>query len=136
MKSEFEAFIKDYPEPVQVIAVQLRELILSELPDTKEMVDAPSRIIAYGASTKYADLVCAIAPYPKYVNLMFSRGASMPDPDRILKGTGKKARHIRVEEMTDEMEMKYSKVFKISCSKRITSFFVPQCIAKYCQAEA
>jgi hypothetical protein len=104
MKSEFEAFIKNYPEPVQLIAFQLRKLILSELPGTMEMVDAPSKIIAYGASAKYANLVCAIAPYPKYVNLMFSRGASIPDPDGILKGTGKKARHIRVEEMTEQIE--------------------------------
>ena len=109
MKSEFEAFIKDYPEPVQLIAVQLRELILSELPGTQEMVDAPSKIIAYGASAKYADLVCAIAPYPRYVNLMFSRGANMPDPDGILKGTGKKARHIRVEEMTEQIERQIRK---------------------------
>lgn len=38
------------------------------------MVDTPSKIVAYGASVKYADLVCAIAPYPRDVNLMFSRG--------------------------------------------------------------
>jgi len=103
MQDEFEFFISSYPQPVQDIALRMRLIITSELPGTREMVDTPSRIIAYGASAKYADLVCAIAPYPKYVNLMFSRGASMPDPDGILKGTGKKARHIRVEEMTDEM---------------------------------
>ena len=112
MQNEFELFIKTYPAPVQFIVQQLRELIMSELPGTKEMVDAPSRIIAYGASTKYADLVCAIAPYPKYVNLMFSRGASMPDPDGILKGTGKKARHIRVYEMTDEVGEKIRKYLR------------------------
>lgn len=78
------------------------------------MVDAPSRIIAYGASAKYADLVCAIAPFPKYVNLMFSRGASMPDPDEILKGTGKKARHIRVEVMTEQLEGQIRKYLKMS----------------------
>ena len=73
------------------------------------MVDAPSKIITYGASAKYADLVCALAPYPNYINLMFSRGASMPDPDGLLQGTGKKARHIRVEEMTDELANKTRK---------------------------
>ena len=109
MPNEFEVFIKSYPESVQLIAGWLRDLILSELPGTKEMVDAPSKIIAYGASAKYADLVCAIAPYPRYVNLMFSRGASMPDPDGILKGTGKKARHIRVEEMTEQIEVQIRK---------------------------
>jgi hypothetical protein len=29
------------------------------------------------------------------VNLVFYRGAEIPDPHRILKGTGKKMRHIR-----------------------------------------
>ena len=55
-----------------------------------EMVDAPSKIIAYGASAKYADLVCAIAPYPKHVNLMFSRGANMPDPDGYYRARAKR----------------------------------------------
>ncbi len=109
MPDEFDLFIKSYPESVQLITMQLREIILSELPGSIEMVDAPSKIIAYGASAKYADLVCAIAPYPKHVNLMFSRGANMPDPDGLLQGTGKKARHIRVEEMTDEMVKKTRK---------------------------
>jgi TRAP-type C4-dicarboxylate transport system permease small subunit len=40
---------------------------------------------------------------------MFSRGASMPHPDGILSGTGKKARHIRVEKLTDEMGEKIRK---------------------------
>lgn len=109
MQNEFDLFIKNYPEPVQLIAKQLRVLILLELPGIEEMVDPPSKIIAYGASAKYADLVCAIAPYPKYVNLMFSRGASMPDPDGILKGTGKKARHIRVEEFSNDLGEKIRK---------------------------
>jgi hypothetical protein len=109
MQSEFDLFLREYPEPVQLISKHLREIILLELPGIKEMVDQPSKIVAYGVSAKYADLVCAIAPYPKHVNLMFSRGASMPDSDGILKGTGKKARHIRVEEMTVELGEKIRK---------------------------
>ena len=121
MKPEFEAFIKYYPEPVQLVTGQLRELILSELPGTREMVDAHSKIIAYGASEKYADLVCAIAPYPGYVNLMFSRGASMPDPDGILKGTGKKARHIKVEDLTKEMIVEIRKYLHVTKNDNLGS---------------
>lgn len=109
MQTVFDLFLKNYPESTQLIAKQLREIILSELPGMMELVDAPSKIVAYSTSAKYADLVCAIAPYPKYVNLMFSRGASMPHPDGILSGTGKKARHIRVEKLTDEMGEKIRK---------------------------
>jgi len=113
-QTDFDHFITNYPEPVQLIANQLREIILFVLPGIKEMVDAPSKIVAYGASAKYADLVCAIAPYPKYVNLMFSRGASMPDLDGILKGAGKKARHIRVEELTKQFENQLRKYLQIA----------------------
>jgi hypothetical protein len=103
MPEQFEHFLRTYPEPVQTIAAQLREIILSELPGMMEMVDAPSKIVAYGTSAKYADLVCAIAPNPRYVNLMFSRGASMTDPKGILRGTGKKARHIKIEVLNEEL---------------------------------
>jgi hypothetical protein len=35
------------------------------------------------------------------VNLVFYRGAEIPDPHRILKGTGKKMRHIRSNSLDD-----------------------------------
>jgi hypothetical protein len=31
-----------------------------------------------------------------HVNLMSARGAELPDPERLLKGTGKRARHVRI----------------------------------------
>jgi len=43
---------------------------------------------------------------------MVSHGANMPDHDGILKGTGKKARHIRVEELTDEVGEKIRKYLR------------------------
>lgn len=61
-----------------------------------EMVDVSSKIIAYGYSPKYADLVCAIAPYKSQVNLMFSHGTELSDPQHLLEGTGKKARHVKI----------------------------------------
>jgi hypothetical protein len=38
----------------------------------------------------------------KHVNLMFSQGAKLPDPSRLLAGTGKQARHVKItsEEQT------------------------------------
>lgn len=53
------------------------------------MVDVPSKIITYGYSPKYADLVCMITPYKSHVNLMFSPGTELSDPQHLLEGTGK-----------------------------------------------
>lgn len=97
----FEDFLGGYPAEIQAIAQAARSLIRELLPGALEMVDPPSKIVAYGTSHRYAGLVCAIAPYRGHVNLMLSRGASLPDPHGLLSGTGKKARHIRLLQPAD-----------------------------------
>lgn len=97
----FEEFLSTYNPQVRELAYQAQALIRSVLPEALELVDPPSRLVAYGSSPRYADLVCALALYPNHVNLMFSRGATLPDPDGLLAGTGKRARHIRLETPSD-----------------------------------
>ena len=64
-------------------------------------MDIPSKIIAYGYSPKYKDLVCAIAPYKGYINLIFGNGTLLSDPEKILTGTGKRARHVKIQILGD-----------------------------------
>ena len=89
-------FLVSYPPQVQELALTLRALILRVLPSGIEQVDPPSKIIAYGYDCTYAGLICAIAPYKAHVNLMFAQGATLPDPEHLLEGTGKRARHVRI----------------------------------------
>lgn len=96
-----EDFLKTYPPEIGELAFSTRSLILRVVPDAVEIVDPPSKIIAYGFGQKYADLICAIAPYPKYINLIFSKGAELADPENKLTGTGKRARHIKIQSMVD-----------------------------------
>ena len=42
-----------------------------------------------------AGYVYAMA-HPTHVNLGFFQGSSLPDPDRLLDGTGKALRHVRL----------------------------------------
>ena len=96
MYPELESFLAPYPPAIREILLTARALILAEMPGAIEQVDPPSKIIAYGTGRKYADLVFALAPFNDHVNLMFSRGAALPDPAGILQGTGKKARHVKL----------------------------------------
>lgn len=93
----FDTLIDHYQPSVQQISRDLRDLIRAALPTADEQVDPADKLIAYGFGRRYADLICAIAPFTSHVNLMFSRGTSLPDPDRLLIGTGKRARHVRLE---------------------------------------
>ncbi len=47
------------------------------------------------------DGFCHIATYAGYVNLGFNRGALLPDPNRVLAGTGKLIRHITIRNEDD-----------------------------------
>jgi len=41
-------------------------------------------------------IVCAIVIHKDHVNLQFARGTELEDPEGILEGTGKKIRHVKI----------------------------------------
>ncbi len=45
--------------------------------------------------------VCAIASHSDHTNLEFYRGASLRDPARLLEGTGKNLRHVKLYAVAD-----------------------------------
>jgi hypothetical protein len=100
-EASLDDFLARSNPAVRGLVLKTRELILSAFPAALEMVDMPSNIIAYGTGRKYADLVCAIAPFASHVNLMFSRGATLPDPEGLLQGSGKRARHVKISTLAD-----------------------------------
>ncbi|HEY9088427.1 MAG TPA: hypothetical protein VIO36_09690 [Anaerolineaceae bacterium] len=94
-------FLAQYEPPVQQLVRLARRRILDVILGLEEFVDPASKIIAYGASPKYRDLLCAVAPYRAYANLIFSRGVDLPDPHRLLRGAGKRARHVALRAPED-----------------------------------
>jgi len=93
-----EDFLAAYSSDIKKLALQVRSLILDLLPDLIEQVDTSAKIIGYGYDRTYIGMICAIAPQKSYVNLMFSKGTELPDPDGLLEGTGKKARHVKIRD--------------------------------------
>ncbi|NLG74535.1 MAG: DUF1801 domain-containing protein [Chloroflexi bacterium] len=99
--SELESFLSQYSPGVRELALAARRAVLAALPGAVEMVDPPSKIVAYGYGKKYADLICSIAPYSGHVNVIFSRGVDLPDPQGVLEGSGKRARHVKIRRPED-----------------------------------
>jgi len=92
---EIRAFLAGYDAQVRSVTLYLRELVLGMVPDAVEQLDLPARMLAYGfARTK--DTICVIMPLKAAVNLGFPRGADLPDPTRLLAGTGRRARHVKI----------------------------------------
>ena len=88
---------------VSSLALALREIVLEEAPEAKESI-AKGYAIAIGFSftgKPMKDGFCHVVAYTTHVNLGFNRGAQLPDPARILKGTGKSIRHMTLRNHED-----------------------------------
>jgi hypothetical protein len=110
-----DEFISSFTPEIQNIILRTRSLILELIPNANEIVDRPSNIIAYGIGTRYKDMICALAPYPDHVNLMLSQGAQLPDPLLILRGGGRKARHIRLAALEEIDRPAVRKMIETAC---------------------
>ena len=86
---------------VRETALSLRDLVLELMRDAVEQVDPPDGLIAYGTGPRLGEQVFAIVPHSVHVNLQFADGADLPDPARLLEGTGKRVRHVKNRSVID-----------------------------------
>jgi hypothetical protein len=95
-EEQLAAFIAKFtPE----IADQVHEVLAKmrkRLPGAIELVydNYNALAIGFGATERASEVIFSIAVFPRWVSLFFFDGAVLPDPKKILKGSGKKARHI------------------------------------------
>jgi hypothetical protein len=90
-----------YDGPIAVLASQVRYFVLSELKDILEIPDQSISLIGYGYGTGYKDLICTIMLSKKNVKIGFYKGTELPDPQKLLTGTGKVHRYIEINSEKD-----------------------------------
>lgn len=100
---ELVRFLKPYDRAIQKLALDLRAVVLEELaPCYENIYDAYSAVaIGYGSSDRFSDGICHIAVYSQHVNLGFNQGTLLDDTQGILKGTGKRIRHLTIKTLDD-----------------------------------
>ncbi len=75
----------------------LRMLILEEHPGANELLYHTHALTSlYSVTEKMTDGFCMIPIYSNHLNLGFNKGALLPDPEGLLRGTGKLIRHIPI----------------------------------------
>ena len=95
-------FLEAYDRHISGLALALREIVLEQAPDASESIYQVYTVaIWFGFSGKMKDMFCYIATSAGHVNLGFPRGASLPDPNRVLEGDGKTMRHIKFRSLRD-----------------------------------
>jgi hypothetical protein len=94
-------FFDEYPGAVPDLARRLREVIHSALPDAREDLDRPGRVVGYSYGVGYAGLVCTIILSKVSVKLGIVGSAQMADPANLLEGTGKRHRYVAFAQPSD-----------------------------------
>jgi hypothetical protein len=92
----FERLLEESTPEVAATARAVRLAVLGQFPGAVEWFDAGNRLLAFGATRTMRDLQFAIIPHRAHVNLQLVDGVDLPNPDRRIEGTGKRARHVTV----------------------------------------
>lgn len=101
-KKEATELFALYSKEVQELAWKARDLIFSVAPDISETVYPQMKVIRYGTDgNKMSGLVFGLMPTKNGVSLGFMHGASLPDPEKLLEGTGKNLRHVKLKTLED-----------------------------------
>lgn len=83
------------------MSIKLRELVRSIDPHVCEIVRLGDRAITFGLGPKkISEGYAFILPYTNWVNLGFYRGVDLPDPMKLLEGSGAKMRHIKMDSVS------------------------------------
>lgn len=98
---EVADLLSAFAPEVRNLALATRTFVLNITPDISEQVDVKARIIGYGYGPKYTDMVGMIMPTKAGVNLGIAYAMELPDPNKLLAGTGKLHRHVKLKSRSD-----------------------------------
>jgi hypothetical protein len=101
MVDEVDSLFGDYGSKVRKLSMGTREMVFKLLPDAKEKAYLGLKVVWYSLGGGMKDGIVGISPQKKHVNLIFMRGAELEDPDKLLEGTGKKGRHVKIRRRGD-----------------------------------
>ena len=106
-ETQIASFFAKYDPATAKLGKALRAKLRDRLPGLFELVyvyeSQSALVISYSPTETGSDAVCAIALYPRRVNLFFAGGArlSKSDPNSLLQGRGKTVRHVVLSSVAD-----------------------------------
>ena len=99
---ELLEFLEPYDRGVQELTLALRQVVIEELaPCCEYILEVYAVVLLYGPTHGVKDGICYIGVAKNHVNLSFNRGTELADPKKILEGSGKQTRHVKIRSMSD-----------------------------------
>ena len=98
-EKQLETFIRKFDPTDQRLIRAVRRTLRKRFPTANELVwdNYNFFVIGYSPTERPSDAIVSMAARANGVGLCFIHGASLPDPKRILLGSGNQTRFIRIE---------------------------------------
>ena len=98
-ETQLQGFINKFEPKHGALIRAMRKVLRKRMPTANELVwdNYNFFVLSYGSTERPSDCIVTIAAASNGVGLSFYRGASLPDPKKILLGSGTQNRFIRVE---------------------------------------
>ena len=96
--TQLQAFLAKFSPEIAARGNAILRKMRARYPTALELVYDNYNALAIGFSPteRASDGIFSIALYPNWINLFFLQGKSLPDPKKILQGSGNQVRHIRL----------------------------------------
>jgi hypothetical protein len=95
--SDFRFYLNFKNRDLVDLYIDIRMFIINLYPHANELLYHTHALTSlYSVSCKMSDAFCMIPIYTNHLNLGFNKGTLLPDPEGLLKGTGKMIRHIPI----------------------------------------
>jgi len=102
-EKQLAEFIGRYMPEIAARANEILAAMRRRLPPSVELVydNYNALVVGFGPTDCASDAVFSIVLYPRWVTLFFLHGATLPDPSKVLKGSGKIVRHVVLDSAAD-----------------------------------
>ena len=100
---QLDTFIDKYTPEIAATARACLRKMRTRLPGAVQLVydNYNALAIGFSPSERASEAVFSIVLFPRWVTLFFLQGRNVPDPNKLLQGSGKIVRTIRLENAAD-----------------------------------
>jgi hypothetical protein len=118
-RGTFQDVIRDSTPAVGKVARRLRQLVAEVHPDAVEVPRPSEQHASYGVGlNKMSEIYGYICPLKEYVRLGFYFGGALPDPEKLLEGSGKRLRHIKIYSLEEAERPAVRALLKAAVAER------------------
>ena len=98
-RRQLDGFLANYTPEIAAQGKAALRAMRKLYPTAVELVYDNYNALAVGFSPaeRVSEVIFSIAVYPRWVNLFFLQARGLPDPNKLLQGSGSVARHVRLD---------------------------------------